>query len=247
VHDRRGQATIVIPLRDDLRSRTIPFVTVILVSLNVAVFFYQLSLQMAPEPGAQRAAEEFIREFGVTPCRLAGYCRAPEDAPHPVVTIFTSMFLHGGLLHLGGNMLYLWIFGNNVEDTLGHARFAVLYLVSGAVAAVVQTLVNPPSGIPMVGASGAVSGVLGAYLLLFPYATILTLVVFGFFWRFIHLPAVVVLGLWIVFQLFSGYLSLAAAGTAGGVGGVAFFAHIGGFFVGMALLFVLRPRASRRL
>lgn len=234
----------MIPLKDDVQSRTVPFITLILIGLNVAVFFYQLSLQMGLEPGAQRAAEEFVREFGVTPCRLASHCRAPDDAPQPVVTILTSMFLHGGLLHLGGNMLYLWIFGNNVEDTLGHARFTGLYLTSGAAAAVAQTLVNPSSGIPVVGASGAVSGVLGAYLLLFPYAKILTLVTFGFFWRFIHLPAVVVLGLWIAFQFLSGYLSLAAAGTEGGV---AFFAHIGGFFVGMALLFVLRQRASRRL
>jgi len=155
------------------------------------------------------------------------------------------MFLHGGFLHLGGNMLYLWIFGDNVEDTLGHARFLLLYLASGIGAALAQTVVNPSAKVPMVGASGAVSGILGAYLLLFPYATILTLVTFGFFWRFIHLPALVVLGLWILLQFLSGYLSLGAAGDAGG--GVAFFAHIGGFFVGMALLFVLRPRAGRRL
>ena len=235
----------MIPLKDDVPSRGVPFVTLAFVGLNVAVSLYQLSLQMGLEPGAQRAAEEFIREFGVTPCRLTGDCRVPADAPAPVLTIFTSMFLHGGLLHLGGNMLYLWIFGDNVEDTLGHLRFVVLYLGSGIGAALAQTLVNPSAGIPMVGASGAVSGVLGAYLLLFPYATILTLVTFGFFWRFIHLPALVVLGLWIVLQFFSGYLSLAATGEAGG--GVAFFAHIGGFFVGMALLFVLRPRAGRRL
>jgi membrane associated rhomboid family serine protease len=234
----------VIPLRDDVPSRTVPAVTFALVGLNVLVFFYQLSLQLAPEPGAHRAAEEFVREFGVTPCRLMGHCRVPEGAPHPVLTIFTSMFLHGGLLHLAGNMLYLWIFGNNVEDTLGHVRFVVLYLVSGLAAAVAQTLIAPASAIPMVGASGAVSGVLGAYLLLFPYATVLTLVTFGFFWRFIHLPALVVLGLWIVFQFLSGYLSLGAAGAEGGV---AFFAHIGGFLVGMALLFVLRPRQTRRL
>jgi membrane associated rhomboid family serine protease len=234
----------VIPLKDDVPSRTVPFITLLLVGVNVIVFFYQLSLQMGGEPGSQRAAEEFIREFGVTPCRLTGYCHVPADAPPPVLTIFTSMFLHGGLLHLGGNMLYLWIFGNNVEDTLGHARFTVLYLASGAAAAVAQTAVAPSSRIPMVGASGAVSGVLGSYLLLFPYATILTLVIFGFFWRFIHLPAMVVLGLWIVFQFLSGYLSLGATGPEGGV---AFFAHIGGFIVGMALLFVLRPRPSRRL
>jgi membrane associated rhomboid family serine protease len=234
----------VIPLKDDVPSQTAPVVTVALVGLNVAVFLYQLSLQLSGEPGAQRVAEDFIREFGVTPCRLTGSCRVPDDALTPVFTILSSMFLHGGFLHLGGNMLYLWIFGNNVEDTLGHARFVVLYLASGVGAALAQTLVAPASPVPMVGASGAVSGVLGAYLLLYPYASILTLVIFGFFWRFIHLPAMVVLGLWIVLQFLSGYLSL---GAVGGEGGVAFFAHIGGFFIGMALLFVLRPRARRRL
>jgi membrane associated rhomboid family serine protease len=235
----------MIPLKDDVPSRSVPLVTLTLVGLNVAVFLYQLSLQMGMEPGAQRAAEEFIREFGLTPCRLAGDCRVPVEAPQPLLTVLTSMFLHGGFLHLGGNMLYLWIFGDNVEDTLGHGRFALLYLGSGTGAALAQTIVNPAAGVPMVGASGAVSGVLGAYLLLFPYASILTLVTFGFFWRFIHLPALVVLGFWILLQFLSGYLSLGAATDAGG--GVAFFAHIGGFFVGMALLFVLRPRVSRRL
>jgi membrane associated rhomboid family serine protease len=235
----------VIPLKDDLPSRTVPAVTLALVAVNVAVFLYQMSLQIGLEAGIQRAAEDFVREFGVTPCRLTARCRVPDAAPHPIVTIFTSMFLHGGLLHLGGNMLYLWIFGNNVEDTLGHGRFLLFYLAAGVAAALAQTVINPASGIPMVGASGAVSGVLGAYLLLFPYATVLTLVTFGFFWRFIHLPALVVLGLWIVLQFLSGYVSLAA--TAGSEGGVAFFAHIGGFFVGMALLFVLRPRGGRRL
>ena len=235
----------MIPLKDDVPSRTVPFVTLALVGLNVAVFLYQLSLQLGPEPGAHRAAEDFVREFGLTPCRLSGDCRVPIDAPQPMLTVLTSMFLHGGFLHLGGNMLYLWIFGDNVEDTLGHMRFALLYLASGIGAALAQTLVNPAAGVPMVGASGAVSGVLGAYLLLFPYASVLTLVTFGFFWRFIHMPALVVLGLWILLQFLSGYLSLGAPGDAGG--GVAFFAHIGGFFVGMALLFVLRPRSGRRL
>ena len=235
----------MIPLKDDVASRTVPFITLTLVGLNVVVFLYQLSLQMGLEPGAQRAAEDFVREFGVVPCRLTGQCRIPEDAPPPVLTIFTSMFLHGGLLHLAGNMLYLWIFGNNVEDTLGHGRFVVFYLASGFAAAVAQTVVNPVARVPMVGASGAVSGVLGAYFLLFPHATILTLIAFGFFWRFIHLPAMVVLGLWIVLQFLSGYLSL--SGASGAEGGVAFFAHIGGFVAGMGLLFALRPRWSRRL
>lgn len=235
----------MIPLKDDVPSQTIPVVTLAVIGLNVAVFFYQLSLQMGTDPSAQRAAQDFVIEFGVVPCRLTGRCRILEDFPHPVLTVFTSMFLHGGLLHLGGNMLYLWIFGNNVEDILGHGRFVIFYLVSGLAAAVAQTMINPGSAIPVVGASGAVSGVLGAYFLLFPYSTVLTLVTFGFFWRFIHLPAMIVLGLWIVLQFLSGYLSLSAAGAA--EGGVAFFAHIGGFIAGMGLLFVLRPRRSRRL
>ena len=145
-------------------------------------------------------------------------------------------------------MLYLWIFGNNVEDTLGHGRFLMFYLISGAAAAIAQTVMNPESAIPMIGASGAVSGVLGAYLLLFPYATILTLVTFGFFFRFVHIPAVIVLGFWIVLQLISGYLSASAAALGRGEsGGVAWFAHIGGFLSGMVLLFLMRPRQSVRL
>jgi membrane associated rhomboid family serine protease len=234
----------VIPLKDDVPSRSTPLVTLALIGINVAVFLYQASLQMGADPGSQRAAEDFVREFGLIPCRLSGDCRVPLEAPQPILTVFTSMFLHGGFLHVGGNMLYLWIFGDNVEDTVGHVRFALLYLGSGVGAALAQTLVNPAAGVPMVGASGAVSGILGAYLLLFPYATVLTLVTFGFFWRFVHMPALIVLGLWILLQFLSGYLSLGASGDGGGV---AFFAHIGGFFVGMALLFVLRPRAGRRL
>jgi membrane associated rhomboid family serine protease len=177
---------------------------------------------------------------------MTGACHVPPGYPHPVVTIFTSMFLHGGLLHVGGNMLYLWIFGNNVEDTLGHARFLVFYLLAGVAAALAQIVVNPSSGIPMIGASGAVSGVLGAYLLLFPYARVLTLVMFGFFIRFVHVPALVVLGFWIVVQFVNGLVSVSLAGQRE-VGGVAFFAHVGGFFAGMGLLFLLRPRQAARL
>jgi rhomboid family protein len=145
-------------------------------------------------------------------------------------------------------MLYLWIFGDNVEDTLGHGRFLFFYLVSGVAAAVGQTLVSPMSSVPMIGASGAVSGVLGAYLLLFPHATILTLVTFGFFFKFLHVPALIVLGFWIVLQLLSGYITVSAQAMGRGeTGGVAWFAHIGGFLAGMVLLFLLRPRQSRRL
>jgi membrane associated rhomboid family serine protease len=150
------------------------------------------------------------------------------------------MFMHGGLFHIAGNMLYLWIFGNNVEDTLGHGRYLIFYFACGVAAALAQTAVGPGSAVPMVGASGAVSGVLGAYLVLFPHAYVTTLIILGFFWRLVQVPAVVVLGFWIVVQVLNGL------GSFGASGGVAFFAHIGGFVAGIALLFVLRPRARIR-
>jgi membrane associated rhomboid family serine protease len=195
-------------------------------------------------PGAG-AFESFIMEFGAVPCRVTGACATADQFPHPAATIFSAMFLHANLLHVLGNMLYLWIFGDNVEDTLGHGRFLVFYGASGLAAALGQVLVNPTSRVPMVGASGAVSGVLGAYLLLFPGATVLTLLMFGFLYRIIHIPAVIVLGFWIVFQVVAGYIAVAFGRGEGG--GVAWFAHIGGFVAGMLLLFLLRPRQSRRL
>jgi membrane associated rhomboid family serine protease len=232
------------PLKDDVPGRTTPFVTVGLIALNVVVFLYQISLGIeGSRPG--QATLELIQEFGLTPCRLTGYCvDASPGLPSPWVTVFTSMFLHGGVFHVGGNMLYLWIFGDNVEDTLGHGRFLVFYLLSGIAAALVQTVVSPASEIPMLGASGAVSGVLGAYLLLFPHARVLTLLIFGFFFRLVHIPAVIVLGFWIVVQFLNGILTVTVSAVRGesAGGGVAWFAHIGGFVAGMGLLFVLRPR-----
>lgn len=234
----------MIPLRDDVPSRSLPLVTVSLIAANVLVFLYQVSLGAGPDPDAVRAAWELIAEFGAVPCRLSGACPAPAAFPPPAVTVLTSMFLHGGLFHIGGNMLYLWIFGHGVEDELGHGRFLLFYLLAGVGGAVAQTLVDPESSLPMVGASGAISGVLGAYLLLFPYARILTLVSFGFFIRFVYVPAVLVLGFWVVVQLLNGVLTFASAGRPGG--GVAWFAHLGGFAAGAALLFVLRrPRGGR--
>ena len=236
------------PLKDDVPGRTTPFITVGLIALNALVFLYEISLGIeGSRPG--QATLELISEFGLTPCRLTGYCVDPlPGLPSPWVTVFTSMFLHGGVFHVGGNMLYLWIFGDNVEDTLGHGRFLVFYLLSGIAAALVQTMVSPASEIPMLGASGAVSGVLGAYLLLFPHARVLTLLIFGFFFRMVHIPAVIVLGFWIIVQFVNGLLTVtisAARGESTG-GGVAWFAHIGGFVAGMALLFVLRPRRDPR-
>src|SRR5262245_1768148 len=189
----------MIPLKDDLPSRSAPVITVSIITLNVLVFLYQLSLQFGVSlevdnpPHAVETAQAFILEFGLVPCRLTGLCSTPDDQPAPLFTVFSSMFLHGGLFHVAGNMLYLWIFGNNVEDTLGHTRFALFYLLSGVVAAATQVLIAPGSEGPMIGASGAVSGVLGAYLLLFPHARVSTLIIFGFFWRLVSVPDVVVL------------------------------------------------------
>jgi membrane associated rhomboid family serine protease len=236
----------MIPLRDDVASRSVPVVTIGLIVLNVLVYLYEVSLGIGGGATAgPGAAEALVLEFGATPCRISGTCAGLDDFPGPVVTVFTSMFMHSlNPVHVVGNMVYLWIFGDNVEDTLGHGRFLVFYLLAGFGAALVQTLSAPRSVIPMIGASGAVSGVLGAYVLLFPYATILTLVGFAFFWRFVHIPAVVVVGLWIVIQLLFGYLTVSASTRGAESGGIAWFAHIGGFLAGAVLLFLLRPRTS---
>ena len=232
------------PLKDDIPSRTTPFVTCGLIALNVLVFLYQLSLQGGGSPAGIRAARDLIFEFGLVPCHLTGDCAPGALLLPPALTVLTSMFLHGGILHVGGNMLYLWIFGNNVEDTLGHVRFVVFYLVSGAAAAAAQVALSTTSTVPMIGASGAVAGVLGAYLLLFPRANVLTLIIFGFFIRLVRIPAVFVLGFWFLVQFLSGLATWAASGPRGEAAGAetAWFAHLGGFLAGMALVFVLRPR-----
>ena len=227
------------PLKDDNPSNSAPVVTVALIVLNALFFVYQISLEVGGADGA-RAGQAFIEEFGLVPCRLTGVCRVGRRLPSPVLTIFTSMFMHGGLFHIGGNMLYLWIFGNNVEDTLGHGRYLLFYLLSGVAAALAQTAIGPSSAVPMVGASGAVSGVLGAYLLLFPHAHVTTLIILGFFFRLVQIPAMIVLGFWIVLQVLNGL------GSFGSSGGVAFFAHIGGFLAGMGLLYVMKPGARSR-
>jgi rhomboid family protein len=235
----------MIPLKDDVPSESLPYITVGLIGLNVLAFLYQVSIGMGGDP---RAAEAIVFEFGATPCRLSGACSVPGEFPSPIATVFTSMFLHGGLLHVGGNMLYLWIFGDNVEDTLGHGRYLALYVAAGVAAAAAQVAVHPRSSVPMIGASGAVSGVLGAYLLLFPFAGVHMLLVFGFFVRVVRWPALAVLGFWIVIQALSGFLTFSAAAWGGGeAGGTAWFAHIGGFLAGMALLFLIRPSRVGRL
>jgi membrane associated rhomboid family serine protease len=227
----------MIPLRDDNPTTLVPWVTVSLIAANVLVFLYELALGPALEP--------FLFAFGAIPARLFQpdpSLEAAVGAVVPSVTIFTSMFLHGGFMHVGGNMLYLWIFGNNIEDALGHVRFVFFYLISGVAAAYSHAFIDPNSTLPMIGASGAVSGVLGAYLVLFPRARVLTLMPVGVVMQMVRVPALVVLGLWFLLQFLFGFFSF---GTPGG--GVAWFAHIGGFLVGVVLIRLLVRRDFRPL
>ena len=224
----------MIPLRDDNPVSRTPVVSYAVLFACVAVFLWQVSL-----PGQARQAAVYA--LGFIPAVVLGEARLPDDLSvvPPAATVLTSMFMHGGWLHLIGNMLYLWIFADNVEDRLGHRRFALFYLLSGVAAAFAQALPDPGSTIPMVGASGAISGVLGAYLLLYPRAHVLVLVPLGVFSRIVPVPALLVLGLWFGMQLLSSL-------NAPQGGGVAFRAHAGGFVAGMVLLAFLRPSARRR-
>ena len=213
----------MIPLRDVIPSRSTPVVTMALLAVNVVVFFYQWSL-------GERAGTAFVFEWGVIP------------ADFTLLTMFTSMFLHGGFLHAGGNMLYLWIFGDNVEDRFGRGRFLFFYLLCGAAATVGQTLVNPDSRVPMVGASGAVAGVMGAYFVMYPHSRIVTLI--PIFFQIVEVPAVFFLGIWFLMQFLSGVGSIAQ--VEAGTGGVAFWAHVAGFAVGvMGGLMLRRPERER--
>lgn len=214
----------MLPLKDDIPTTRPPIVTVSLIVLNVLVFLYQISL------GPQQKA--FIYALGAVPFEIVNKVDlAPQIGLPLKATIFTAMFIHGGAFHIFGNMLYLWIFGNNVEDTLGHSRFLLFYLVCGIIAAYSQILINPQSKIPMIGASGAISGILGAYLLLYPHARVQTLIFLGFFIQIVRVPAIIVLSFWIIVQLINGTAALSMGG-----GGVAWFAHIGGFAGGLILL-----------
>ena len=231
----------MIPLRDANPTRRPAVVTLAIVIACCVVFAWELGLGAG---SGEAALERMIGEWGVVPARLTAAWVRGDYLSGDSFTLLSSQFLHGGWLHLLGNMLYLWIFGNNVEDTLGHARFTVFYVVSGAVAAAAQTALSAASSVPMIGASGAVSGVLGAYLLLFPRANVLTLIVFGFFVRIVRVPAILVIGLWFVVQFVSGLATWGTATARGeALGGeTAWFAHLGGFLAGMVLLFALRPR-----
>ena len=218
------------PLRDSVPSTRPPVVNVLLIAACTVVFLFELSL--GPH------LERFIRLRGFVPARFFHLLTVRGGAALGLKSVVLSMFLHGGWLHLIGNMWFLWIFGDGVEDALGHVSYLFFYLGSGAAAAVGQAIVAPSSIVPMVGASGAIAGVLGAYLMWFPWARIRTLVFLGFFFTVAELPAPIFLIIWFVVQFFSGTLALAGAGPA--AGGVAWFAHIGGFLAGALLATALR-------
>jgi membrane associated rhomboid family serine protease len=216
----------LIPYKDDNPTERFPFFTILLIVLNILIFFFSLLLD------PQRVAYH----YGAVPRALVTL--QSVQPIHPFLTVVTSMFLHGGLFHLAGNMLYLWIFGNNIEDRLGHLRFLVFYLFCGYFAAYAHAITEPNSVIPMIGASGAVSGILGAYLLLYPRAHVYTLIFLGFFVQVVRLPALIVIGFWAIIQLVSGITAKAAVSG----GGVAWFAHIGGFVFGLGAIRFLIPK-----
>jgi membrane associated rhomboid family serine protease len=210
------------PVSDVIPSRTTPVVTVVIIILNAIAFLFELTL-------SDRELDEFVHAFGVVPAYFSW------------IAVLTSMFLHGGWLHFLGNMLYLWIFGDNVEDRLGHLRYLVFYLFCGAIAALGQTITNPYSTIPMVGASGAIAGVMGAYFVLYPHSRVLTAVFIFFYLDLVEIPAIFFLGIWFFMQLFSGVGSIGADAASGGV---AFWAHVGGFIAGAGLGAVVRTRGQ---
>jgi membrane associated rhomboid family serine protease len=216
----------MIPLRDVIPSRTTPIVTILIIALNALAFWFELVL-----PSPERQA--FIREFGIVPAHFEWS------------TVLTSMFLHGGWLHFLGNMWYLWIFGDNVEDRLGHGRYLVFYLLCGAVAGLAQTLTSPDSPVPTIGAIGAIAGVMGAYFVLYPHSRVLTLIPLFIFIEIIEIRAIYFLGFWFLMQLFSGVGSVAH--TTGTQGGIAFWAHVAGFAAGFLGVFVFRQPERQRV
>jgi len=224
----------MIPIKDDMPTVRPPVLTIALIVINVLVFVYEMAL------GSQ--VDHFIVKYGAVPYELTHLTELTPGLSSPIVlTVFTSMFLHGGWFHVGSNMLFLWIFGNNIEDKLGHVRFLLFYLISGMVAVLTFVLTSPNARVPLVGASGAVSGLLGAYVVAFPRARVLTLIWVFFFVRLVWLPAAIFLGFWFVLQLLYGLPTLSS-----GESGVAYFAHIGGFVFGMLYCRFSRLRQGGR-
>lgn len=211
----------MIPLRDNVRSNSFPIVNTVIIILNIIVFIYEIYLGS----GIRR----FIMENGLIPAVVTSF--QPISISERITPFFTSMFIHGDFFHIIGNMLFLYIFGDNVEDKLGHLRYLLFYVVTGIGAAILQIVMNTDSLIPMVGASGAVSGVLGAYILFFPHARVLTLVPIFVFIQLVYIPSVIFIGLWFFIQFMSGVMTVGGPDT----GGVAFWAHVGGFVAGLLI------------
>ncbi len=221
----------MLPLRDFIPTRRFPVLTVSIIVVNIIAFGYELLAE------AGGTLDQTFYTMGVVPFEVTH-----NFGPAIALSFLTSLFLHGGFMHIAGNMLYLWIFGNNVEDSMGRGRFLVFYLIAGITASAAQVLASPNSPLPTIGASGAIAGVLGAYIVLFPNARVQTLIFLGYFARMAHLPALLVLGFWFVLQLFNGLMAFGVAQA----GGVAWFAHVGGFVAGLLLvrLFTLGRRRS---
>jgi membrane associated rhomboid family serine protease len=251
----------VFPLKDNIPTERFPVVTVLLIVANVlAYFFFQHGTITLGDPGSTAYVHnlwdyayiprELTHGVQCQPAGNVGVSCTHENSGLPAlyVTVFTSLFMHGGLLHLGGNMLFLWIFGNNVEDSMGPVRFLIFYVLAGLAATALQTVVDPNSAVPNIGASGAIAGVLGGYLLLFPRARVVTVIFIIFFFTIVELPAMIFLVIWIGQQILFGYLGL-TSGTGDGGGGVAYFAHIGGFAFGLAAikLFASERRRQRQI
>ena len=225
----------MIPLKDDNPTSTFPYVTVAIIAVNALVFLYQLTLQFTL---GIKGLAAFIYSAAAIPYEITHLVDLGTHALVPLpLTLFTAMFVHGGIVHIVGNMLFLWIFGDNIEDSMGHGRFIVFYLLSGLVASLTHVFASPDSTIPMVGASGAIAGILGAYFVLFPRARVKTLIFFFFFVQIIDVPAVFFLGLWFLYQILSS-----------GMGGnIAWYAHIGGFLAGVLLVRVFVSKRRMRL
>ena len=221
----------MLPLRDFIPTRRFPVLTVSIIVVNIMAFAYELLAE------AGGTLDQTFYTMGVVPFEVTH-----NFGPAVALSFLASLFLHGGFMHIAGNMLYLWIFGNNVEDSMGRGRFLVFYLLTGVIASAAQVLASPSSPVPTIGASGAIAGVLGAYIILFPNARVQTLIFLGYFARMAHLPALLVLGFWFVLQLFNGLMAFGVAQA----GGVAWFAHVGGFVAGLLLvrLFTLGRRQS---
>ena len=233
------------PLKDNIPTDRFPVVTVAFIVANVVIYFFlQDGLWGLPEGG--NGGDWPVATYAFIPCELTGAtpCESPAGGPPDWANVFTAMFMHGSLLHLGGNMLFLWIFGNNVEDSMGPVRFVIFYLLGGIAATVAQTLTDTGSEVANLGASGAVAAVLGGYLLLFPRARVITVVFIVFFFTILELPALLFLVFWFAQQALLGYFDLIQ--PAGEGGGVAYFAHIGGFVLGLATIKLFASERRRR-